>query len=723
MTGVFIVADLRRRVASLESITPALPPQSGASRGEKSARLAGLVFRIYGFLSARRQKLLPLTTCASDFVDRLLFTAPFGATLLRFTLRRLDRRSAFAAAAARLLLIALAATAQIHLAASRKPNAMRSIRLLNLIFRDQVRARRGLASSAYFSTLALCSAYDRIMREMPQTEAIDSFAINFAAGIAHMYRHSYPAALHFLAEAAAASGNSNALRRLGCVYLLMGDYPKAAESFQASVDRDPRSVMAHQNYAAGYDATAYHPCRWELENAGELLIYDNLIQLGESFYHQGRYEDTMRCYQAALDYQDILARKWSIPDALVERISASNANFKVDQPVRLLGYEWVTMIGHIGFIDCHLRMVELGILPCANYVLLAPREKVVNSAFLALFASKLTVIEDPGLVDELLPYQRLVGDQFIAVRGNGPLAEPWAHAAARTQVKWAETRRGPLVTIPQDLLRRGRARLRAAGVTANWFVALHIREGGYHGDGPGTTRQHRSASVGDYLDAIAQVTSRGGAVVRLGDKSMTPLKGLPGVFDYAHSYIKSAEMDLFLCAQARLFVGTTSGLTTAVQALGTPMLLVNCISNDCQFWHDKTDFTLRLVRDRRANRYLSLRETYRQPVQSLLIDTALLARRDLEIHANRPQDIAEAVAYKLDYLDGKAKPLHEHGDLLSRYQRAMRENPYNFGAALPVPGFIENHLELIVTERRGDSRTSPDQQSKIASTSGRISEG
>jgi len=125
------------------------------------------------------------------------------------------------------------------------------------------------------------------------------------------------------------------------------------------------------------------------------------------------------------------------------------------------------------------------------------------------------------------------------------------------------------------------------------------------------------------------------------------------------------------------------------------MLLVNCISNDCQFWHDKTDFTLRLVRDRRTNRNLSLRETYRQPVQSLLIDTALLTHRDLEIQANRPQDIAAAVAYKLDYLDGKAQSLRERRDLLSRYQSAMSENPYNFGAALPVPGFIENHPELI----------------------------
>src|SRR5262249_18421853 len=160
------------------------------------------------------------------------------------------------------------------------------------------------------------------------------------------------------------------------------------------------------------------------------------------------------------------------------------------------------------------------------------------------------------------------------------LAEPWAHAAARSQIAWAEAKRPPIVAIDAALRKRGRALLRRAGIAADWFVALHIREGGYHGDGSGTTRQHRSANVSDYFDGIAQITSRGGAVVRLGDKSMTPLRDLPGVFDYAHSEIKSAEMDLFLCAEARFFFGTTSGLTSAAQALGTPMLLVNCISND-----------------------------------------------------------------------------------------------------------------------------------------------
>ncbi|HLZ03194.1 MAG TPA: TIGR04372 family glycosyltransferase [Bradyrhizobium sp.] len=702
MSPLSSVAQLRHRLNRANIAPPASTAARQRSASAPAAppkQLTGLAFRLYGALAARRRMLLPFTSKASTLVDRWFINGTAGAALLRFADRKLARGSFIAPLATKVILLGLAATAQIHIAASRKPAALRAVRLLNLIFRINVRSRKGLTPSVYFGTLALCEAYDRIVREVPRAEAIDSFALNFAVGVAHMYRASYPAAQHFL-NAAAKGGDSSALRKLGCVHALMKDYANAAECFRASVERNPRSVMSHQNYAAGYDPATYTPSAWEFANAGELLIYDNLIQLGENFYHQGQYADTFCCYQAALDHQDALVQRWSMPQHLIARIAATSSHFNADLPVRLLGYEWVTLIGHIGFIDCHLRMAELGLLSRANYVLLAPPRKVVNRAFLSLIAPHVCLIEDPALVDELLPYQRLVGDQFIAIRGRQPfaatgLAEPWAHAAARAQIAWAEAKRGPIVAIPEDLRERGRARLREAGVTVDWFVALHIREGGYHGDGPGTTRQHRSANVSDYLDAIAEITSRGGAVVRLGDKSMTPLRESPGVFDYAHSDIKSADMDLFLCAGARLFIGTTSGLTSAVQALATPMLLVNCISNDCQFWNDKTDFTLRLVYDRRTKRYLSLRETYRQPMQALLIDTALLTRRGLEIHANRPQDITAAVAYKLDCMDGKSKPLRDGGELLGRYRRTLADNPYNFGAALPVPAFLESHPELL----------------------------
>jgi putative glycosyltransferase (TIGR04372 family) len=176
-------------------------------------------------------------------------------------------------------------------------------------------------------------------------------------------------------------------------------------------------------------------------------------------------------------------------------------------------------------------------------------------------------------------------------------------------------------------------------------VALHVREGGFHNDGAGSGRQHRSANVDDYLSAIEHITKRGGYVIRLGDASMTPMAGIPGVFDYAHSGLKSQRMDVFLAAACRLFIGTTSGLTSAVQALGTPTLLVNCTSSDCQFWN--ADFIVKSVFDRRRKRYLSLGETYRQPLQAQLIDTEVLDRRGYEIRDNSSEEILASVRVKL----------------------------------------------------------------------------
>lgn len=650
------------------------------------------VFRAYGFLAAYRLKLLPIANCAATFATRTM-NSPNSATFLHIVNRCLEWRPLIGVIAAQLMLIVLTAAIQMQLAASRKMSALRAARLINLIFRARIRSRRGLATSAYFTTLALCGAYDRVIREVPSPEPINGFAPNFAVGIAHMYCGDYAIALYFL-ERASASGDSNALRKLGCVHALMRDYSKAAACFEASAKSAPQSLMTHQNYAAGYDISSYMPSEWERRHAGELLIYDNLIQLGENCYHQGLYDDAFRCYQAALRHQGLLAQKWSLPDALVRRI-AEKGRLDPRLPIRVLGYEWVTLIGHIGFIDCHLRMAKIGILPYANYVLLAPPKKVVNRAFLNLFASHVTIIEDLQLVNDLLPYQRLIGDQFIAVRSTGAIAEPWAHAAARAQVAWSNAELGPIVAVPADLRERCRARLQAAGINAEWFVALHVREGGYHGDGADTTRQHRSANVSDYLAAIEHVTSRGGTVIRLGDKSMTPLRGVAGVFDYAHSNIKSDEMDLFLCSDARFFIGTTSGLTSAVQALGTPMLLVNCMSNDCQFWHDKTIFLLKMIFDRRAHRYLSLRETYRQPLQARLIDSAVMARHGLEVQANRPEDIVEGVRYMLDSLEGGGGKPTAHAGLFERYRACLAENPYNFGAALPVPAFLAKFPELL----------------------------
>src|SRR3954454_22812705 len=69
-----------------------------------------------------------------------------------------------------------------------------------------------------------------------------------------------------------------------------------------------------------------------------------------------------------------------------------------------------------------------------------------------------------------------------------------------------------------------------------------------------------------------------------------------------------------------------------------------------------------------------------------ITDTAFLARYGLEIHANGPEDISAAARYKLDCLDGTARPLRRSGPLLDCYRSTLA---VYYGAAFPVPAFLQ----------------------------------
>jgi len=77
----------------------------------------------------------------------------------------------------------------------------------------------------------------------------------------------------------------------------------------------------------------------------------------------------------------------------------------------------------------------------------------------------------------------------------------------------------------------------------------------------------------------------------------------------------------------------------AVQAFGTPLLVVNAISNDCQPWTADTHFLLKRIYDRRNKRFLTLREMISEMVRPLLINSSLLQRNGYGACSNRAAEI------------------------------------------------------------------------------------
>lgn len=481
---------------------------------------------------------------------------------------------------------------------------------------------------------------------------------------------------------------AQALVNLGQVRLALGDENAAVPCLTRAVQLDSKLGMAHQNLAARYDRANYQPSRLDRSAKREVALYDAYNLAGERLIHLGRTEEGVRCYTSALIQQRKIESGFDLPRSVVKALQ-KKSQFDPNLPVRILGYEWVTQIGHLGMIDTYLKMQRLGWRPKANVVVFAPRTKVVNPAFLKLYRNHVVIVSDDNLVNALFPYQRHIGDTFNGFINSNGTGEDWCEAGARAHIAWDEEGRGPLIGASPHIVANGFRWLEAHGYPkeGSWFVALHARSGGFYREGFGSSQGHRNASVASYIPAIKAITRRGGWVVRMGDSAMVPLPPLPCVIDYAHSRMRQDWLDVFFWSQARFFLGTTSGPTNAVMALNTPALLVNCLSNYAQLWNNRTLFTLKPFWSRAERRYIPVSRFTREPMRGMIFNIEVLARQGIFPLNNSSDDILAATKEMLQHLDAGTLPKQQDAAVLA----GSDCNPAIWGNAHPSRSFFERN--------------------------------
>jgi putative glycosyltransferase (TIGR04372 family) len=325
--------------------------------------------------------------------------------------------------------------------------------------------------------------------------------------------------------------------------------------------------------------------------------------------------------------------------------------------LRIVHPNW--LIGSLGEMAIRLgsvaKLKALGLTAPWQLVLPAPREKIVNEPFLDLFAPYLTLVKDGDMLpkfEALAPDLALDTTSIPLLDGRFLyLQEAWREA----ELLWSEARRGPLLTLAADRIAAGRSALVAAGLPEDaWFVALHVRDPGFHGIADGRRRQDlalRDADLFSYLAAVERVVARGGRVVRLGSPAAPALPPLPGVVDYAHSDVRSPELDLVLIASARMMIGTLSGPAHVASCLGTPTVHTNGLASTlhgtaADIWLPK------LYQEKSSGRILSLEESISAPFRGEIRGSAFVDH-GIELVDNSAEDIAAATDEMLDRLDGR----------------------------------------------------------------------
>lgn len=150
----------------------------------------------------------------------------------------------------------------------------------------------------------------------------------------------------------------------------------------------------------------------------------------------------------------------------------------------------------------------------------------------------------------------------------------------------------PLFKLTQADKKKGYEILKTFGLkNINWFCVLHVRTWGYR-DEKKEVEGFRNANIENYYDSIKEIVKYGGIVFRMGDKSMPKCKKINGLIDYCHTSLKSDFMDVFLAAESKFAIATSSGFWPIAKFFGTPILMTNCWGLSLYPCFDNTDVYL-----------------------------------------------------------------------------------------------------------------------------------
>ncbi|MGT2440263.1 TIGR04372 family glycosyltransferase [Bradyrhizobium betae] len=494
----------------------------------------------------------------------------------------------------------------------------------------------------------------------------------------------------------------------GLLELCSGNERSAVMALQSAATSMPHLMAPHQNLAAR-SRMDYSATELDLAAGHDGLLFDAYNYLGQRVTHVGMGHLSTGLYAKAFDAQRRLQDdEPPVSPACAAYLAALGISLS---DVKVFASEWQTQIGHQGMLDVELRMRELGWW-VGEPLAFVDDSKVANFAFLSLFEHRARLLSvgrnvRRSIADELFSLQRYRGLSFNAFEMPDGSIVQWSEAAALAMRQWDDEGRDPPLRIAYDQKFAASETLERTLKHArddwgmkpdDWYVCLHLRDGAFYGEAKGLGQSHRNSNIENYRTAIEYITEMGGWVIKLGAKDSPDIPQMPRVIDYSHSSYKSELMDIALIRGARLFIGTTSGLTNVAISFGVPAALVNCISTDAQLWHRRVRFTPKQI-VLEDGRMLTQAELTRTPWRWRQFDAGVLARHGATPIDNTPDEILGTVKEVMALATGNADQYDAGGEaaghLLSRWQEALSV-PHYYGGAQISLYFLTKHQASLV---------------------------
>jgi len=352
-------------------------------------------------------------------------------------------------------------------------------------------------------------------------------------------------------------------------------------------------------------------------------------------------------------------------------------------------------IGHLAAeVDCFLKMVRLGEIDCSGkrFFILAPESKVANACLMDYWREQINVVSHPvacwllGLMTRGPLMRHGVQNYLLAI---GRVAEYFS-----VQARWGQ--RPAILKLRLDHQLLGQRFLQDMGVPEGaWFVCVHARDRSYS-TWDESVHDYRNMALENLLPSMREIVSRGGWCIRMGDASTKPLLPMAGVIDYAHHPRRSAELDVFLCAGCRFFLGNTSGLFLVSSIFGVPSALTNQTPFAATGFRPGDLSIPKRMRRLGQARFMTCAEILRSPVANFRM-SRFYAEANLELVENSAEEIHELVVEMLNTLDGRFQEVADVALCRAEFAKHLTPEHYCFGTAGKIAAtFLLRHRTMFI---------------------------
>ena len=364
--------------------------------------------------------------------------------------------------------------------------------------------------------------------------------------------------------------------------------------------------------------------------------------------------------------------------------------FKVDPKFTFISSEILGGIGPMSLLDPYVKAMQLGIIPKMKLYLLA-KEKIANHSYLKYWEKYIDTIHNPQAIESLIPIEQIFEEKLnygIIIRKKAYYIED---AIGFINKKWEKERKPPLLKLKEADSQKGWDILNRVGIpkTEN-LVTLHVREAGFWNQKENSSDAYRNADINSYMRAVDEIVRQGGFVVRMGDKSMQPLKNKPGFFDYACSPLKSEWMDIFLCASSKFFLGSNSGLCLVPFTFGVPCVLTNWLPLGTRPRSSKDFFIPKLLYSHEKKRILTFEESMKSPLGQCFSSTRLKELNVVPID-NNEEDILDVVK---EMLEGQ-NPVERNNMFVLRFNKIYKKHFKYVSSGRIGKRFCEKYSHLL----------------------------